>query len=291
MRAGVAVSVLAHAGVLAWSYFGVLASVPDKLPDIEALPIELVTVAEFTDLKKGKESAEKKETAAISEPAPVVKPDPTPTPAPEPVVEKTPPPPPVVAEKPPEPAPTPKPDPVPAPEKTKAEPPPEKVAKVDAAPVPKPRPKPKAPPIAADKKKEFDVDRIAALVNRNDKSAAASDQKASLGTSTGKVEAKMTESELDGLRRKIYECLSSWNYPQGALEDSEVRTVIKFNLKEDGTIAGAPEVVTRPLGQYAQVSPDAAIRQIYSCAPFKLPREHYAVWRELTVDFNTKAMR
>ena len=179
MRTAVAVSVLAHAALLAWGVYGVRASVPPSLPNLESLPIELVTLTEVTDLAKGKVDAEVRKETILA--------DPLPSPKPEPVREETPPP--VAAPSPPqidvrpsspveqaslsEPAPTPEPLPSPEPAKPVAAPAPKAV---QAVPIPKPRPKPPtppAPPVAAKDKSNFDPNRIAALIDRSAKPAAS----------------------------------------------------------------------------------------------------------------------
>jgi hypothetical protein len=139
MRVGLAVSLAGHAAILG---FGLIAF-PDAEPfapeAIVALPVELVDVAEITDVLPGVETAaalpvEAPQPLTVAEvPAeapPVPEPPPPPPEPPPPVPEPPPPPPPP----PPEPAPEPSPEPAP-------EPLPESVPE----PLPEPLPEPPVP--------------------------------------------------------------------------------------------------------------------------------------------------
>src|SRR5258707_14522058 len=112
MRAGLTVSIIGHAAILGFGLIAFTQGAPLQAPDIEALPIDLVTEADVTDLLKGDKKSEivPKENP---QPTPIVKAE---TPAPP--AEKPEP-------KPVEAAPPPAPAPAPAPEPPKPEPKPE----------------------------------------------------------------------------------------------------------------------------------------------------------------------
>lgn len=122
MRTGVVVSAVAHAVIIGWGLISLPRAFENTAP-VETLPVELVTLAELTDLAAGSRTAEP------NPPAPETAPEPEPPPPP-------PPPPPE------RPAPQPEPEPAPVP------PPPEPVAAAPAlTPIPPPAPEPiPAPP-------------------------------------------------------------------------------------------------------------------------------------------------
>lgn len=160
IRTGVVVSLAGHAMAILIGVVS-LPSAPNSLADVETVPVELVTLADLTELRIGLDDA-----PAAPEPAPPVavrEPDaPPPAPAPERVPEPAPESPPApVAPEPepppvapaaavaPEPAPgaepAPAPEPAPTPEPAPA-PPPQPAAPPPIAGVPRPRPDRVMPP-------------------------------------------------------------------------------------------------------------------------------------------------
>jgi hypothetical protein len=141
MRVGLTVSIAAHAVILG---IGLIAF-PDmrslEAENIEALPVELISVAEDTDLMKGDESSEVLPEKEEPQPMPEVQAE-TPSPQPEekpaekPVET-------VQAPPPPKPAPRPEPEPEPEPEPAQA---PEPVAIPGPEPEPAPEPEPEPVP-------------------------------------------------------------------------------------------------------------------------------------------------
>lgn len=77
-----------------------------------------------------------------------------------------------------------------------------------------------------------------------------------------------------------------WNPPDGADADQLV-TILSFNLNQDGSLAGKPQVV-RQLGitpaNSAQASRHAeqAIRAVQLASPFNLPPEYYDAWKRVS---------
>ena len=111
MRAGITVSILGHAAILGLGLVAFSSSRPFEAAKIDALPVELVPIAELTDLLQGDKKAEELPKDEPPQPKPTVQaeapaPAPAEEPAPEPV-EATPPP---APSPPPEPAPEPEPD-------------------------------------------------------------------------------------------------------------------------------------------------------------------------------------
>jgi hypothetical protein len=147
MKAGFTTSVLAHAALLLWGLIALPSAKPFDVEAIDALPVDLVPIADVSNISEGSKTAPKKNTASQAKVTP-------PLPRPEsqkvgaaatdqntPITEKasdtaaakeaTPPPPPTAqeqpAEKAPEPAPPKAETPPPAPEKPAEKAPPPKV--------------------------------------------------------------------------------------------------------------------------------------------------------------------
>ncbi|MYZ48127.1 TonB C-terminal domain-containing protein [Propylenella binzhouense] len=156
MRVGLGVSIAGHLAILAIGFVAFPEARPFTVDPIEALPVELVTVSDKTDLLQGDKKAEKapdekpqpKATVKAPQPAPKAaeKPaekiveaarEPAPPPPPEPA--------PKVAEKPPAPPPPAEPEPKPVRDVMKeARPEPPKPKQLAALPKPPEEPAPKA---------------------------------------------------------------------------------------------------------------------------------------------------
>jgi len=259
------------------------------------------------------EVAEKPVEATPPEPAPEPTPQPEPEPEPEPVAT------------PPQPEPEPAPAPVPAPpqETAKAEPsPPEQAVAsvdplaniIDEAPKPEPQktepvkqPEPAkqpepikevtaiteaAKPAPAPRLNPRPKVRTAAkepdLLNKKKPASNTGGkplQTASLGTSTGQTGAKLTQTELDGLRDAIQRC---WVLPQGYSAGRDFRAKVKAQLSEDGRIKGRVDVVsvTGFDGSGGAFLVRNAVKvAIEKCQPYKLPASKYSQWQNLEVTF------
>lgn len=310
MRAAIIISLIAHIAVLQWVLHGLPSAQPIELSAIEALPVDLVPIGEITDIAKGTETPEPPELREVAPPWPtetpspvpieptpappppeqVSVPEPEPAPAPEPevlppleqaAVEPAPP-----APEPEPPPPPPEPDPAPPPPEPEPPPPPppEKVEapKPDPAPVPKSRPKPPAPRVAQAEQPPSDLsDKIAALLDQQ-KPSPPQAAPATAGSRTGRDDAAMTQTELNALAAKMRSC---WSPPLGATGADELRTVVLIRLNRDGSLSGAPQIVSRPPGRYETTAPESVVRAIGRCAPYDLPSEKYAEWREIEFDF------
>ncbi len=152
------------------------------------------------------------------------------------------------------------------------------------APVPKSRPRPPPPSVTEEAPLPNELsDRIQALLDKNrELPPQETNQTASLGTSTGRENASMTQTEVDALRSRIVQC---WSPPLGATGADELRTVVLIRLNRDGSLNGQPQIVSRPPGRYETTAPESVVRAIGRCAPYNLPLEKYAEWREIEFDF------
>jgi outer membrane biosynthesis protein TonB len=293
MRTAYTISGIGHAAVLLWCVWSFTGK-PLAAPPSQALPVDIVTASEFSQITAGTLNAPKVETPKplaekIGEKKPVEDPKAK-------VVEKKE----VTAAReaapPPEPKPAepkvqdkkkveqPKPDPIAEAlqkdEAKKAEP-----KKVEAKlPVPPRKPSPPAP--------KFDASQVEALLNKRDPTrlAAAGDvinNTASLGLSTGTA-AQISQSELDALRARLAQL---WNPPAGARNPDELVVLIRVKLKPDGTLSGPPMVLTSGRSPLFTAARDSAVRALLRGQPFDMLKpEHYEQWKEIEINFDPRDM-
>ncbi len=248
-------SILLHGAILVGALFTVSRTLelPDQAPPV--VPIDLVTIARKTNI-----------TPSVR-PAPRQQPEVTP-PAPTPIPSPPPPTPPQqqasVAPETPDTAPS---EPVVAPEPAPA--------------VPRLKPKP-AP---EQEKKNFDVDKVLALLNKvAPAQSAAPDAKPAQRTVKGfGAQNAMTADLRDALRSQIQPC---WSPPVGAPHPEDLVVSFDLFLNPDGSVAQTPQLTGNSQAAvardpYVRAAADAARRAIYTCAPYKLPADRYAQWREI----------
>lgn len=307
MRTAYTISGIGHAAVLLWSVWS-LAARPLPAPPDEALPVDIVSVSDFTKITAGQKSAPKAETPKplvekVAEAKPVEDPtakieqkevkavrDPAPAPEAKPIEPKV----------------EPKPDS--KPEKKQAEPKAEKkqpevkpdqiaeaLAKADAKkPEPKkadakPPPPPKKPAPPAPK---FDPRQVEALLDKRNATRLASagetmNTTASLGLPNAGA-AQMSMSELDALRARLAQL---WSVPAGAKDPQEVVVLIRIKLKPDGTLSGQPMVLSNGKGPLGIAARDSAVRALYRGQPFDMLRpEHYEQWKDIEITFDPRDM-
>jgi hypothetical protein len=242
---GLAGSALLHAAIIAVSFFTWqhTLKIADESPPV--VPVELVTIAQKTNIR------------ATVRPPPKIEPQDIKPSAPEPVT-ATPPPP---IPKPEEPAPE------PAPKETvvKAPPPPKVVPKV--------KPEPEKP-----KKQKFDINNIEALLNKVAPKPEKSNAKIADRTIKGiGAQNAMTMDLVDALRNQIAQC---WSPPAGAPNPEELVVDFFVQLNPDGSVAQAMPR-TQPQNSYARAAVESARRAIFTCQPYKLPADRYNQWREI----------
>jgi outer membrane biosynthesis protein TonB len=291
MRTAYTISGLGHAAVLLWSVWS-LAAKPLPVPPAEALPVDLVSAAEFTKMTAGSKEAPKIETPKplvekVAEAKPVE--DPTAK-----VVEKKE----VKAAR--EAPPAPEVKPVEAkPEKKQAETKPDQIADAlvkDEAKKPEPKkaeaktptpPKKPAPPAP-----KFDPKKVEALLDKKDATRLAAagatlNHTAGLGAPTGKAE-QLSLSELDALRQRLNQL---WNIPAGAKDPQELVVQIRMKLKPDGTLAGPPMVLTSGKSPLFVAARDSAIRAVFRGQPYDMLRpENYELWKDIEITFDPRDM-
>jgi outer membrane biosynthesis protein TonB len=154
------------------------------------------------------------------------------------------------------------------------------------------KPKPAKP---AAKKRDFNADRIAALLNKiPDAAEEAKPVVPDDGTPPRKVkgqsngtEMTMSVNEIDALRARIADC---WTPPPGGLGADRIVIKLRLKLNEDGTLVGTPTIANSDSSPFFQAAADSAVRAVYQCQPYELPSEKYALWRDMILNFDPSDM-
>jgi colicin import membrane protein len=292
MRTGITISTVGHAVALLW---GVLtfATTPYKSDTLEAMPIDIISATDFSQLTAGSKNAPKVEAAKpLVEKAGPAKPPEDPTAK---VVDTkeikaaTDAPPPLPEPKPKAPAPV---------EKKQAEAQRDLIAdalKKEEAKKPEPKKEAKAPtppkkPVHDQPK--FDPRKVEALLDKRapQRLAATGDlinSTLSLGAPNG-LAAQLSQSELDALRARLAQL---WSPPAGAKNPEELVVLIRMQLKPDGSLAGPPMVLTSGKTPLFMASRDSAIRAVLRGQPFDMLRpEHYEQWKDIEITFDPRDM-
>ncbi|TCT13351.1 cell division and transport-associated protein TolA [Tepidamorphus gemmatus] len=298
MRAALSVSTAGHALIIGWGLIAFGTS-PFETRSQPAIPIEILTVAEFTELTAGTKDGDReappaaaempeadkvvekpkpappKETAAAPEPAPA--PDPEPAPLRTAAV-------PDAAETPPLPEPAPKAAEEPAPQPLADAPIPKVKPKVAAKPKP-PTPQPARP------ERKFDADNIAALLNKiPDSGGGAPVRTASVNPAYGVASGgtgTLSISEIDALRQQIARC---WSPPVGVLEAGQLQVRIGMELNIDGSLAMPPRLLNPSGDHIFMIAAEAAMRAVNRCQPYYLPPEKYDTWRQINLTFDPREL-
>jgi outer membrane biosynthesis protein TonB len=278
MGRGTFISAALHGAILLWVLVAFPPSNLDKAP-LVAIPIDLASQADVTKVKAGTKDAkddgvlsgkpEEKKPEAAKEAKP-----PEPTASLDDKAEDK-------KNKPKDEAAA-KPDTQKQDDKTAKDP------KQAAADPPK-KPKPQA------KRRDFNPDKIAALLNKIPN--AADDPKPVMpddGTQPKKVkgqtngtEIAMSVNEIDALRARIADC---WTPPPGGLGADQIVVKLRLKLNEDGTLVGYPTVANSGSSPFFQAAADSAVRAVYQCQPYELPKAKYALWREMILNFDPSDM-
>ena len=227
------------------------------------IPIDLVTVADETNI------------AATTAEEPKVETPPKEQPAPEP--------PPEQAEAPPDP------EPAPLPEDAKP------VEKVEATPPPPPtvrlmqKPKPDQP------QQKFDPDKILALLDQKAPKPVTPPPNAAKGVKTQVgigAQTALTMSEVDAFKAQMKEC---WNAPVGAPSPEQLIVGVHVSFTQDGHLQQPPRLTSETRAEaagnpYMRAAAEAALRAISVCEPYRMPADRYNSWREMDLLFDPSKM-
>lgn len=253
---------LLAAGMIVWPHLA------KPLPS-SPVTIKLVSSAPVADVRPAEEAPEVVEAAA-PEPAP----EPVPVPEPTPVA-----PTPVPAPTPSKPAPPPPPKPAPAPTPTPAPP---KPAPLDLNALASKLPTP------TKSKPKLDLNALASRLPRQAANAArgplraetAPQARQAIGAAQGLTadEASLLASKLNRL----------WNPNCGAEGAAAITVKVHIQLNPTGTLAAQPALVGAQSNDPVwQAAAQRALNAAARGAPYdELPRDRYAVWRDINVNFD-----
>ncbi len=279
MSAPVVVSLVFHACILLLAIVGIPYIVP-KTPEIEQpIPVEVVTVAEKSQVNRPAATPQKFEIPKKAE----EKEPPKPTP-------------PTHTEKPP-PAPTPPKPPEPVKAEPKPEPaedalaPPEKELKKIKAPPKKPE-KPVEKVEKADAQEDFNA--LLKNLEANKPTAAAPDAPVSDAqpTPNATLADQMTMSEMDAVRKQLGEC---WKLLAGARYAEDLVVEIRMIMNPDKSVQSAQIVdqLRYNADTFYRAAADSALRAVYDphCNPLQqLPDGKYSQWKDMDVYFDPREM-
>lgn len=140
---------------------------------------------------------------------------------------------------------------------------------------------------------KYDSSEIAQLLDHRDPrrelaSGSALNQEASLGAPNAPPDAKLSQTEIDALRQRIREC---WSPPPGVDHDSNVYVELRVLFRQDGSLAQPPVVVAGSASPLGPALAESGKRALLQCQPFTMLKpEHYAQWRDITVNFNPREL-
>jgi outer membrane biosynthesis protein TonB len=295
MRLGIILSALFHLTVLLAGLV-VLPAKWDSQEKFERIPVELLTLAEFTNVIAKSEDAAEEPELALPEPierkVEATPPPPTPEPEQKVVSEDAMPPLPDIKpkEKKPEP---------------KIEAKPKVVKPSNSLAKAQPRKKP-TPPTPAKDDDDFNFDNIAALLDKTptedkkppvaEKDDALDDFLASLADDNQEAVGlgnDLTISEKDSFGAHMARC---WRTPAGAANPEELVVDLRVFLNRDGSLASPPEVISSGASSFGnntfiRAAEDAARRAVVKCAPYDfLPDDKYDRWDDFTMTFDPAKM-
>lgn len=276
--AGLIGSVLLHAGIVGATLFTFAHKLQIDQESPPVVPIELVTLGPKTNIiaqAKAPKETPKPEDPKPPEPQKIEAPPPQPQPAPEKL------------------------DVAPQPKPVEEPPPPEETVKPEPAPkppppVPKAKPTPEAKAEEPPKKKEFDINKVMALLDKREASqnSASKARKGERNIKGFGAQTAMTMDLVDSLRSQIQQC---WTPPVGAPRPEELVVEFDLFLKGDGSVARPPQLSAESESavahdSFTRAAAEAARRAIYTCAPYKLPQDRYDQWQEITLNFDPRQM-
>ena len=291
MRGSLAASFGLHVAVIVLGVVGLPhIRKPPALPEVP-LVVELVTIAEETNVPTRPKEPEPKKEEPKPQPPPKAETPPQTPPKAEPQPE--------VAVVPPEPKPEPK----------KAEP-----KKEEPKPDPKPRPPEELARIKPVKKPKVPQEDFDTVLKNLAKSLPAKPEekkaepkaqpKASFEDMMSKAlpsrtrnigdpSKPITMTERDAIQNAIRRAMARcWNVPAGAKDAANLIINVRMTLAPDGSVVNVQlEDSTFGKSDFWRAAADSAIRAVRICSPYSdLPRERYVAWKEITMTFNPREM-
>ncbi len=151
------------------------------------------------------------------------------------------------------------------------------------SPQPHDKPTPKTP--------KYNANQIADLLDRRAPqrqlaTATALNSRARLGAPNAAPDAQLSQSEIDALRERLREC---WSPPAGINGSMNISVSLRVLFKRDGSLAQMPVVVAGSPSPLGPALAESGKRALLLCQPFTMLKpEHYAQWRDITVDFDPR---
>ncbi|MCP2671383.1 hypothetical protein NHF40_10650 [Maricaulaceae bacterium EIL42A08] len=266
---GILLSIVLHAGVVvsALVYFPAASRMA---AENVIIPIELVTIAETTNVRAARPEPQPEPEDLPPEPEPVREPEPEP----EPVVELDP----EIIPPAPEPDPEPEPEPEPVQPEPEPEPEPEPVQ-------PEPEPEPQRP-----QPQRLDLGDLSRAVSqaRDRGEVDEGEDRSSAGAGTA-----MTATLQAMAASQIQRCVRS---NADAPANMDLAVVVQVSLERNGEIASPPRLVDErrilnSTNPFLRVAGERALRAVIECAPYQLPPQNYQEWRRLEVNIDTQRGR
>jgi len=105
----------------------------------------------------------------------------------------------------------------------------------------------------------------------------------------GKQGEILTISEIDAVRSQLSKC---WNVPAGARDAKDLKVKVHLWMNGDGSVSKA-KIIKDPFLQthpFYKVAADRALNAVLdkNCNPLPLPKEKYALWKEMIITFDPK---
>ncbi len=269
---GLVLSLFVHAGIIAGGliYLPRMSSMLESAPIV---PIELVTLADTTNIRAARPDPE-----PVEDPVPeetiedvITEPEEVPASAPEPTAAE-----PEIIDTPPEPQAEPDPEPV------------EETPEPEPAPVepdPAPRPVRRPDPTPAEPSLNDMLGDLSRSVAETRDSQAADDGARRDAVGNGE---EMTATLQVMLRSHLSRC---WRASLDAPEPDELAVQLVLNLDRNGELTGPPRLsdqsrILNSPNPYLRVAGERALRAAVQCQPYPLPPEAYSQWRQIEVNFS-----
>ena len=145
-----------------------------------------------------------------------------------------------------------------------------------------------------EKKKLFDPNQIAALIDKSKKESAETlkkNQKLTQSNVKTSFVSGLTLSEEDALKAQIFGC---WSLPLGLPYQENLLVRIKLRLQPDGTILKSEILdharMNKPGQGFYRVLAESALRAVRICQPLRVPPTGYERWKDLQLNFDANEM-
>jgi colicin import membrane protein len=153
----------------------------------------------------------------------------------------------------------------------------------------------------AAKKKQFDADKIAALLNKVPDKAAPpppspppNEPTKARGPTLGAPEGRdrrISASEIAMIRQAIMSCVvPNWRVLSGGASAQETSVKIRIRFNADGTLSAPPVVTNHQETPYFRAISESALRAVQQCEPYNLPPDKYEFWKDVVMNFSPKDM-